>query len=63
MTTGAACYGCGEEEAALEADGRELYDCDQCGQRCCSMDSENGEANTVFCLDCWQGMDQDEATL
>jgi hypothetical protein len=58
-----ACYKCGETETALGADGRGLYNCDQCGQACCSMDSENGEANTVFCLECWRDMDQDEGTL
>lgn len=63
MTAEATCYNCGKTEAALEADGCGLYDCDQCEQRCCSMDAENGEANAVFCLERWRDMDQDEVTL
>jgi len=52
----AHCEECGVTEAALDAEGRELYSCDAvgCGARCCSLCSEDGQSpgEEVLCLAC-----------
>lgn len=43
---------CGLTEARLNAAGRQLYVCDDCGACCCSEHSSNGEGLTVYCDTC-----------
>lgn len=47
-----ACYACGDTETELNANGMQLYVCDECGAWCCSAHSENGPGLTLYCVEC-----------
>jgi len=49
------CGECGATEAKLNAAGRQLYVCDECGAWCCSEHSENGPGITLYCDECAVG--------
>lgn len=51
----AECYSCMASLSGLFAVGRQLYECDACGQDCCSEHSDNEEhadSPRLYCLTC-----------